>query len=150
MLELPGVFTLVLPEGWYVTVSGKTYELIPPDRSGALHISVYENQARITSEEIARDLTARFVKMFRPEDEVEIHLLVEDSDQCRSVARFVSTAAESGETFSILVFMILWPASYLMCSCTAPVGAELVDEAEMLFASIAPIKSSDRRIFRRR
>lgn len=61
MLECPGVFGALVPDGWTATGRpGEFYQLEPPSRDAAAHISVYGREGKLRDHE-ARDLLAAFV-----------------------------------------------------------------------------------------
>ena len=142
MLDHDGVFTLHLEEGWKVT-SGSgppTYELLHPDKDGAVHISVYDRQpAPITASE-AQIAMKRFLDSIKPTGEVEVRVLPENDSQCRAVAKCSTTNSADGKDYDWVVFLIFWKKNFLLCTCNAPPGSTMVDETEMLFASIAPVE----------
>lgn len=148
MLEHEGVFTMHVPDGWKATRSEGTYELLPPNGEGAIHISVYDRRRAPLSEVESHDVVASFVRNIGPEESVEIRVLAESKEQHRVVARCSSTDPDSGVAFDWLVFAILWPRIMLMCSATAPRGSELTSDAEMMLAAISPAERR-RRLFRR-
>jgi hypothetical protein len=61
MLEIPGSFTMLVPDGlgWAVTKQGRGYELTRPDDDGALHISVYERDGSALGDDDAATLLDR-------------------------------------------------------------------------------------------
>ena len=150
-LECPGVFSLVLPDGWQVTgVPGKRYELTPSTSEDSLQISVYDRRAAPITEAEARDLMARFLNSLLPNEAVDMQVIVEDDTQCRAVARCSANDRQSGEQFAWLVFLVLWKTNCLMCTCTASPDSIMINEAELLFASIAPFDLAQRNVLRRR
>jgi hypothetical protein len=151
MLECPNVFSLFLPDGWSVTGEhGKFYEIIPPGGGGALHISVYQRlDAPITKAE-ARDRMSRFLGNLTVVETGEIVVLAEGDAQHRAVSKSRTLDPENGKEFGFLTFLVLWKSHVLNCSCTAEPESALLDEAEHLFASIAPITPFQKRGLRRR
>ncbi len=139
VLECPGVFAMLVPDGWTATaISDLKYELTRAGDSGAAHVSVYKrHRAPITGAE-ARDLVTRFVTRICPGNAVKVAVLAENDEQHRAVARCRSTS-NTGESFDWLVFLVLWRQHFLMCSCTADPGSDLLGESEMMFASIHPL-----------
>lgn len=146
-LECPGVFSLVLPEGWSVTGEhGKRYELLRPSHSsGALHISIYQRNGTPVTEAEAHDLLSRFLDNLTVTDGGEVLILAESDAQHRAVSRSRTLDPESGNEFGVLAFLVLWKSHFLICTCTDEPDSPLLDEAEQLFASIAPAESSHRR-----
>lgn len=151
MLECPNVFSLCVPEGWNVTGEhGKFYELVPPQGGGALHISVYQRiEAPITKAE-ALDRLSRFLDNLTVVDGGDIVVLAESDAQHRAVSRSRTVDPENGNEFGFLAFLVLWKSHVLICSCTAAPESALLDEAEHLFASIAPNAPLQKRGLRRR
>jgi hypothetical protein len=151
MLECPKVFSLFLPDGWSVTGQpGKFYELIPPQGGGALHISVYQRlEAPITKGE-ALDRMSHLLGNLTVVDTGDIVVLAESDAQHRAVSRSRTLDPENGKEFGFLAFLVLWKSHVLICSCTAEPESALLDEAELLFASIAPIAPFQKRGLRRR
>lgn len=139
-----------VPEGWSVTgTPGRRYELTRENEDGALHISVYERTAAPLTTTEAVDLMNRFLGTLAPVDPVEIRVLLEGREQVRTVARCTSLDSETGDRFDWLVLLVLWPRSFLLCSSTSSVGSSLSDEAEMMFAAIAPAVKRPRGMLRR-
>lgn len=62
-LECPGVFIAPLvPEGWTASGQpGRFYELEPPSKDAAIHISVYARDGRPLGDHEARDMLAKFM-----------------------------------------------------------------------------------------
>ena len=151
LLEHDGVFTMHVDQGWMATLAEDTYELLPPEGEGALHISVYERRTTepLSEDEIRRCLGS-FLENLDPDDDVDITVLAESAEQHRAVARCSSTDPATGTTFDWLVFVILWPGSLIIASATVPPGSGLLATAELMFAGIAPVPRRGRRFFRRK
>jgi len=152
MLDHDGVFTLHLEEGWRVTggAGPPTYELQHPAKDGAMHISVYYRYpAPITGSE-AQEAMTRFLDSIKPTGQVAIRVLPETESQCRAVAKCTTADPESGQEYNWVIFMIFWKNNFLLCTCNAHPGSGMVDEAEMLFASIAPAEPRGGFLRRRR
>lgn len=141
MLEHDGVFTLHLDEGWKVTSAGGplSYELLHSAKDGAMHISVYDRRpAPITGSEAEEEMK-RFLDTIKPNGRVEVRVLPESDSQCRAVAKCMTTDPDSGQEYKWVVSMIFWKKNFLLCTCNAPLESPMVAEAELLFASIAPV-----------
>jgi hypothetical protein len=91
----------------------------------------------------------RFVRTVGPDDSVKARVLPEGPEQIRAVARFSSTDQGSGDRYEWLVFLILWPRTFLLCSSTSSAGSSLPGDAELMFAAIAPVTEPRRGLFRR-
>lgn len=134
VLAIPGLFTMLVPDGWTVTAEPDgPYELTRSGDGGAAHISVYHRTASDSplSEAEAFDLTARFLAgTGAADDGVPIHVLPDDDEQHRAVARF------NDGTSGWLVFLVLWRDRLVICSCTTGVTSPMLAEAEMMFATI--------------
>jgi hypothetical protein len=139
LLASPGIFAMLVPDGWEVTTSKDTlYELTRSDELGALHISVYERPPDSElAEREAEDGVVRFIDRLNPTDQTEVRVLAEGPDQYRAVA-WCTAADPTGGLYSWLVFLVLWKSWVLMCTCTAPFGSTMPAEAEQMFATIHP------------
>lgn len=115
-----------------------------------MHISVYDRQpAPITASE-AQVAMRRFLDSIKPKGEVEVRVLPESDSQCRAVAKCSTTNSADGKDYDWVVFMIFWKKNFLLCTCNATPGSTTVNEAEMLFASIAPVETRGGFLHRRR
>jgi hypothetical protein len=141
MLEIPGSFTMLVPDGlgWAVTKQGRGYELTRPDDDGALHISVYERDGSALGDDDASTLLGRFISTAGGGSDVTLRILKESRSQHRAVARFITTDQDSS-SFELLAFLVLWRDRFLLCSCTASPGSPMLEEAEQMFATIFPPK----------
>lgn len=130
MLESPGVFTMLVPEGWSATgfPDGK-YELTRAGAAGTANLSVYDRQDAPVTEAEARVLMTGFLAMIKPLSEPDVVVLAEGDDQHRAVARCSDGNSEW------LVFLVLWRQHFVMCSCTAEPGSPLLAETEKMFAT---------------
>lgn len=144
MLEVPGSFTMLVPDGWSATRSDGTYELTRPGDDGAAHVSVYERDGRPLSDEEAEGVLAQFVSRAGTGDLPAITVLDEGRSQRRAVARFTSDA--DGQVLGWVAFVVIWPERMLLCSCTAAPSSPMLAEAEQMFATIFKPK---RRLFGR-
>jgi hypothetical protein len=137
-LECPGIFIAPgVPDGW--TASGRPgefYELEPPGKSAAIHISVYSRNGRPLGDQEARDMLAQFLARVLGATGGQIHVADDGSGQ-RASSR-LTTPDESAELQEWLATCIVWPETMLMCSCVASPGHDSLTEAEQMFASIAP------------
>ena len=145
ILDVPRVFAMLVPDGWTASRSGRTYELTREGDDGAAHVSAYERDAGPLADDEAADLISRFIESVSPSSARQFRVLKESSTQHRAVAR-ISAPNDDGE-FEWLVFVVLWPRTFLLCTCTADPGSPLLAEAETMFASIHPPR---RRLFGRR
>lgn len=144
ILDVPRVFAMLVPDGWTATQSGTTYELTRDGDDGAAHVSVYERDTGPLGDDEAAGLISGFIESVSPSSPGQFRVLKESSTQHRAVARVSDT--NDGE-FEWLVFVVLWPRTFLLCTCTARPGSPLLAEAETMFASIYPPR---RRLFGRR
>ncbi|MEV0286467.1 MULTISPECIES: hypothetical protein [unclassified Kribbella] len=140
MLEVPGTFTMLVPEGWNASQDGRTYELTRPGEDGAVHVSVYDRDGSPLGEDEAGRLASRFIERAVVSDSVAVTVLKEDQSQHRAVARFTSDG--DGSAYAWLVFLVLWRERFLICSCNAVPDSSLLDEAERMFATIFKPKKS--------
>lgn len=133
-----------MPDGW--TASGRPgefYELEPPSKDAAIHISVYSRDGRPLEGHEARDMLAQFLTRALGSTGGEIRALDEGPKQQRAFSQ-VTRPDESGEPQEWFTACILWPATMLMCTFTARPGHRSFREAEQMFASIAPAASEHR------
>ncbi|TCJ30592.1 hypothetical protein [Nocardioides jejuensis] len=144
MLEVPDVFTMLVPDGWTATRSDGTYELTRPGDDGAAHVSVYERDGRPLSDEEIDGVVAQFVARTGVSEMPAITVLNEGRSQRRAVTHF--TAEADGQVLGWVVFAVIWPDHLLLCSCTAGPSSPMLAESERMFASIFKPK---RRLFRR-
>lgn len=143
MLEVEGVFTMLVPDGWTATLSDGTYELTRSGHDGAAHVSVYNRADTPVSADEAHDLIGRFLATISPDGEARVVVLPESEDQHRAVARC------SDGTLDWLVFLVLWRKQFLMCSCTASPGSSILSDAEEMFATIHQPENAPKRRWRR-
>lgn len=136
VLDVPGVFAMLVPDGWTASQSGRTYELTRQGDNGAVHISMYERDGSPLGDDEAAGLISRFIGSVEPEWAGESRVLKESRKQHRAVAHF-RAANDDGE-FDWLAFVVLWPRTFLLCTATAQPGSPLPKEAETMFASIYP------------
>jgi hypothetical protein len=140
LLEIPGTFTMPVPDGqgWAVTQQGNLYELTRPRDDAALHISVYKRGGSVLGDDEASGLLSKFIASADAPPDVLVRVLKESRTQHRAVVRFLTSHDDS--TFEMLSFLVLWRSRMLLCSCTASPGSAVLDEAEQMFASISPPK----------
>lgn len=138
ILESPNVFSMLVPEGWSAMGMGDLkYELTKAgDESGAVHVSGYRRADRPLGEVEARDLVEGFLKGVRPESVGDPRILAESEDQHRAVMACQARDPDTGVEVTFLVFLVLWRTHFILCSCNAPPGSPMLDEAERMFASI--------------
>lgn len=139
MLEVEGVFTMLVPEGWSATWSDGTYELTRSGDDGVAHVSVYNRADAPVSADEAHALIGRFLGRISPDVEPHVVVLPESEDQHRAVARC------SDGPLDWLVFLVLWRRHFMICSCTASPGSPILTEAEVMFATIHPPEPAPRR-----
>jgi hypothetical protein len=137
MLECPGVFTVpLIPEGWTATSEGDSFfELQPPDREAAVHISVYRREPVALEPGQAESYLRKFVERRPPDDPVSVRVVPGEQDEERAFAKY-RNRSDDGKLTEWFAGCILWPAAMLMCSCNAPPGHEALKEAEIMIASI--------------
>ena len=138
-LECPGVFSATeVPDGWAASGQpGQFYELEPPSKDAAIHISVYSRDGRPLGDHEARDMLAKFMARALGLTAGQIRVLDEQPRQQRAFAH-LSTPDESGELQEWLTACILWPSTMLLCSFVASPGHGSLTEAERMFVSITP------------
>ena len=144
ILDVPGVFAMLVPEGWDASVEGRTYQLTRLGADGAVDISAYERARSALRDDEAAGLVAGFMSAAHAPSQGEFRVFKESRRQHRAVARF-RTPGEHGEV-DWLVLVVLWRTAFVACSCTARPGSPLLDEAHTMFATIYPPR---RGLFRR-
>ena len=138
-LECPGVFVApAVPDGWTATGRpGEFYQLEPPSKDAAIHISVYGRKDRPLIDQEARDTLIKFLARALGSTGGEIRALDEGPRQQRAFSR-LTKSDESGELQEWFAACIVWPKTMLICSCVASPGHDSITEAEHMFASITP------------
>lgn len=148
MLEVPGTFTMLVPDGWRASRSDGTYELLKDGHDGAVHLSAYDRNGSPLRDDEARGILDAFIASTGTSESPEVTVMLEGAGQQRARASFGS--AGEGGAQDWLVFVVLWPERFVLCSCTAPVGSALPTEAEQMFATIFPPKAKRGFLGRRR
>jgi hypothetical protein len=133
-----------VPDGWTASGrSGEFYELQPPSKDAAIHISVYSRDGRPLGDQEARDMLAQFLTRTLGSTAGQIRALNEGPRQQRAFSQ-LAKSGESGELEEWLIACILWPETMLICSFVAGPGHDSLTEAERMFASITPAASEPR------
>jgi hypothetical protein len=140
MLECPGVFLAPLvPDGWTATGDpGRSYELVPPGGGALAQISVYHRPKRPIPEHEARDMVASFMNKALGATGGEIRVVAKSRKERRAISRYTRPGSD-GEPVEWFVVGIVWPATMLMCSCSARPGDPALTDAERMLASIVPL-----------
>ena len=139
MLECPGVFTMpFVPEGWTVTSEDghSFFELQPPGRDAAVHISVYRR--RIPTPLADGDVEAhlmKFVRLRPTEGSPTVVVVPPEPDEHRAFAKYLNRN-DDGRLTAWFAACILWPSAMLICSCNAAPGHPALKDGEIMIASI--------------
>jgi hypothetical protein len=143
MLECPGVFLApFVPEGWTASgTPGEFYELVPPEGSGAIHISVYRRPELPIQQGEARDMLAAFLAEGIQAASNEIRVISEGRGQQRAFSQLIHPN-EDGELTQWFAACIIWPKHMLICTYNSPSGDGDLPAAERMFASICPSQPS--------
>jgi len=144
MLECPGVFTMpFVPDDWTATSDGRLYELQPPTRDAAVHVSVYRSSTPTTPEPgQAEAFLKRFVYGSPPEGEVQVVVIPQEGHEQRAFAKYRNRAGD-GSINEWFAGCIVWPSAMLMCSCNASPGHPALKQGEAMIASIFEGTESD-------
>ncbi len=62
MLEVPGSFTMLVPDGWSATENEGTYELTKTGTDGEVHISVFDRDGSRLGDDEAAELVRQFTE----------------------------------------------------------------------------------------
>ena len=89
MLECPDIFVApFVPEGWTASARpGEFYELEPPTKDAAIHISVYRRNPGPLKAHEARDLLTAFVSKAIGAEQGQVNELDEGPKQQRAFSR---------------------------------------------------------------
>jgi hypothetical protein len=137
MIECPGVFTMpFVPDGWTATLDGNLYELQPPTRDAALHISVYRRSPPAEAQPgQAEAFLKRFVHGRPPDGDAKFIVLPQNGHEQRAFAKY-RNRGDDGTISEWFAACIVWPSAMLMCSCNAAPGHSALTEGEVMIASI--------------
>jgi hypothetical protein len=137
MLECPGVFTMpFVPDGWTATSDGDSfYELQPPSRQAAVHISVYHRAPSALEPGQAQGFLRKFVDQRPPEGDVQLTSMPPQEDEQRAFAKY-RNRNDDGNLTEWFAACILWRSAMLMCSCNGMPGDAALKEGEVMIASI--------------
>lgn len=137
MLECPDTFTLpFVPDDWIaVAVNPSLYELQPPDKRAAVHISIYRRPESALSPGGAEGFLERFVSATKPEGQVHTIRVPPTPREQRVFAKY-QARADAGVVFEWFAACILWPTAMLIGSCNATPGDPILGTAVTMIASI--------------
>jgi hypothetical protein len=137
MLEVPGVFTMpFVPDGWTATANGDSFfELEPPDRSAAVHISIYRREPTALVPGQAQSYLDRFIYQSPTDGTPSVVVLPAEGQEQRVFATY-RRRMEGGNLHDWFAGCILWPSAMLMCSCNAAPGNGALKQGETMIASI--------------
>lgn len=104
--EWEDTITMDLPDGWTLNEPGDVIEVVPPDDSGALHVSILErDRAEPPSLNEASELVAWFQRGRGADGKIETFR--DDSGMPAARSRF--TTAQDGEPMAWVVQSKVWP-----------------------------------------
>lgn len=111
--EWDNTITIDLPEGWTFNEPGEVIEAVPPDDSGALHVSIFDRD-RIESPSIieAAELVAWFQRRRGADSQIDT---TRDANGV-PIARSHFTTAQDGELMTWLVESKIWPDVAVLAS----------------------------------
>jgi hypothetical protein len=105
--EWEETITIDLPEGWTLNEPGDVIEVVPPDDSGAIHISIFDrDRPESPSIKEASELVAWFHR--RRGAAAKIETFRDESGVPAARSRF--TAAQDGKSMAWRVQAKIWPA----------------------------------------
>ena len=137
MLECAGVFTMPLvPDAWSATSEGDSFfELQPPTRDAAVHISVYRRSPSRLQPGQAEILLRKFVDRRPADGTARVTVVPQVGEEQRAFAKY-RNRTDDGTLTEWFAGCILWPSAMLMCSCNASPGHAALKEGEVMIASI--------------
>jgi hypothetical protein len=129
--------TLDVPDGWTLNEPGNLIELVPPDESGALHVTILERERR---GEPKTNEAMELVQWFQSRRGADAKI-AERYDGHVSEAWATFDTAEDGEPMSWSVLSRVWPEIAVLASYSHnPRALQHDATVEKIFRSIQPVE----------
>lgn len=126
-----------IPDGWTaISEGGMTFfELQPPSKDAAVHISVYHRNPLPLRPEEAKTLLVKFMGTSPKGGLPRFVIIPDEPDEQRAFARY-RARDDAGVVREWFAGCIVWPTAMLLCSCNAVPGTSALGDGERMIASI--------------